>query len=358
MKKIVINLATILLFLICLLFAKPSFAQEAIIEVIKYNDSIFENYTVNSPQEAKNSIDENYVTWIDVRNSSQKNIMSEFVSIFNLPEKVSTETIDLEAIPKIDELEDDLFLIVKTVESENIINQIHLEHIGIIWSNNYVITFNESNNDNFAYVKELIKKETSRNLWSNYQLETGYLIYNLMDTVVDNYFSALDVITRQLDQIEKEIFTSQEADILKEIYNIKREITKGKRAIWPMRNTIGYLVNYDYPQISSDLKQDFRGIYDNLNTLVEISEILSSNNTEIVNFYISVRSDHTNDILRFLTIISTILFVLSFIAAVYGLNFSQFHPTEKRKRGHSLVIVAMIIMALALIAFFWVINWI
>ena len=150
---------------------------------------------------------------------------------------------------------------------------------------------------------------------------------------------------------------SPNEEILDGIYTIKRELTIGRQVVIPMREEIYALANYDYPLISPEVKEYFDITYENIDYLGSITETFSNITSDMVNYYISIYGHTTNTLLKFLTIFTTILFVLSFVAAIYGMDFSQFHPQEKRKRGHILMVFLMIGLTVIAILYFALAGW-
>lgn len=360
-QKILAFLVLLFIMTTFLFLPKNVFAQEnnqSQITVIRYSADTFESKVVNTAQEAKNMIKKGYVTWIDIQNCCNKEDAQQFVEAFNLSSEIAPHISDTSSITQMKEYNNYLFFVLKTLDVESSIEKINLEHVSMVWSHDYIITFGEKENTDAIALRQLIENKINENSWSGYELETGYLSYIILDTIVDKFFIAVDLVVEQLNVVEQQSLDHKNPDILKNIYDIKREITTGRKIIWPMRNILNYLTHYKYDFISDDLKKDLLNVYDNLNYLNEATEMLSINTSEIVNFYISSTSHHTNNILRFLTIVSTILFILSFIGAIYGINLSQFHDSQKRKTGHVVVIITMVIMAILLLTYFWIINWI
>ncbi len=318
------------------------------IRVVKYNENSFEETEVDTPAAARELVEDGFVTWIDVSGVHDEKIIKEFGTAFDLSPIEQADIANTTKRPDIRENDNYIFVSLKMIDESSSVDAMQLEQINLVWGNNYVISFQANSDKDFDLVYDQLAKK--RGLMS--KMGSDYLAFVLIDTVVDSYFPALEIVNEQIDVLEKQLMDSPNEDILKGIYIVKRELTVGRQVIWPIRDVVYNLSTYDYPLVSSEVKNYFHATYENIEYLNSTIEIFWTIASDMVNFYLSIFSHDTNHILKFLTIFSTVLFLLSFVAAIYGMNLSQFHSKDKKKKGTLIVFLMMtLLVAIALIYF-------
>lgn len=323
------------------------------IKVIKYNEESITEEDVNTPADAKAMIEEGFVTWIDVNGVHDEEMIEEFGSTFNLTPSVQEDIANTTKVPHMEDDTDYLYLSLKMLNKEFDIDSVEIEQISLILGDNYVISFQENNDNDFNIVSNRLNQKKG-NLP---KFGSDYLTFVLVDVIVDSYFPAIDVINEQINIIEKELLESPNEKILQDVYTIKRELTIGRQVLIPMREIIHNLTNYDYPLITPEVKDYFHITYENIEYLTDITETFNNITTDMVNYYISIYGHETNSLLKFLTIFTSILFVLSFVAAIYGMDLSQFHSKHKLKKGHIIVLLIMAGLCLIALLYFFFAGW-
>ena len=323
------------------------------IKVIKYNDNFLEEKEVDSATAAKALIEDGFVTWIDVNGVHDEEKIEEFGTVFELFPSVQEDIANTSILPYIMDDSDYIFLTLKMLNKDFGIDSAKIEQISLVLGNNYLISFQENNDNDFSEIYErLIKKRGNIS-----KMGSDYLAFVLIDVITDSYFPAINVINEQINNIEKQLIDSPNEELLENIYIIKRELTVGRQVINPMREIIYNLSNYNYPLISLEVKEYFHITYENIEYLNNIIETYTNITSDMVNYYISIYGHRTKTILKFLTIITSILFVLSFVAAVYGMDLSQFHSKHKLKRGHIIVLLIMAALSLIALIYFLFAGW-
>ena len=324
------------------------------IKVLKYNENNVEEIEVDTPTAAKEQVEDGYVTWINVNGVHDEELIKEFGTAFDLSTSVQVDIANTTKRPHMEENDNYIFLTLKMLDKSSNVDSMQLEQISLVWGKNYIISFQSNNDKDFSLIYDRVNK--TKGLIN--KMGSDYLSFVLTDIVVDSYFPALEIINEQINILEKQLMDSPDEEILKGIYTVKRELTVGRQVIWPMRDIVYNLSTYTYPLVSPDVKKYFHATYENIEYLNTTIENLWNIGSDMVNFYISINGYNTNDILKFLTIFSTVLFLLSFVAAIYGMNISQFHTKSKNKRGH-LIIFFIIIMIIAIaLVYFFVAGWI
>jgi len=323
------------------------------INVVKYNADTVEEVVVSSAADAKEFIEEGFVTWIEVRGVHDEKVIEDFGSAFDIPIAIQSDIMNTTQLPEIESRAGYIFLSLKMLNREYTMDAAEVEQISLVLGDNYLISFQESGGDNFENVDTILELNRG-NIRQN---GSDYLTFVLVDTVVDSYFPAIDIVNRQIDEVESNIISSPDDEVLEQIYKIKRETTIGRQIITPMREVVSDLASYDYAQITPAVKGYFGITSENVDYIGETVETFSNIASGLVSFYISISGHDTNDILKFLTIFSTVLFVLSFVAAVYGMDLSQLHPKHKMKKLHIILILVMIGITVLSVWLFALAGW-
>jgi len=178
----------------------------------------------------------------------------------------------------------------------------------------------------------------------------------LIDTIVDNYFSVIEAIGENLDEVEDKVLLNPQKDLLEDIYKLKKELIYVRRVLWPMRNVISSVAIKEYELIDGKTIYYFKDIDDHIVQMIDIVETYRDISTGILDTYLSSISNKTNDIMKVLTIYSTIFIPLTFIAGVYGMNF-KYLPELNWKYGYISFWVISAIITGFLIRFFKKKEW-
>ena len=324
------------------------------IRVIKYNENSFKEKEVDTAEAAKELIEDGFVTWIDVNGVHDEEMVKEFGQVFNLRPSVQEDIANTTILPKMEDDDEYLFWTLKMLNRDFNVDSAKMEQISLVLGDDFLISFQENNDNDFSTIyNRLVEKKGNIP-----KMGSDYLAFVLTDVIVDSYFPAVDAINEKINIIEKQLIDSPNEQILQDLYMIKRELTVGRQVIAPMRDVIHDLANYDYALISSETKDYFHITYENIEYLSTILETFSNIITDMVNYYISIYGHQTNSLLKFLTIFTSILFVLSFVAAIYGMDLSQFHSKHKLKRGHTIVLLIMAGLCLIALIYFFLAGWI
>jgi len=196
-------------------------------------------------------------------------------------------------------------------------NDINQEQVSILLTKNAVITFQEKTGDVFENIRERIEQSRGRIRYSN----NDYLFYALIDSVIDHYFIAIEQIGEYLDQLEDEIFDNPQKSSLERVQKNKRMLLTLRRAIFPLRESISRLLKEDSKYIDPHIKNYFQDAYDHCIQIAETVESYREINGGLRDLYLSSVSHKMNQIMKVLTIMSSIFIPLTFLAGIYGMNF-------------------------------------
>jgi magnesium transporter len=187
-------------------------------------------------------------------------------------------------------------------------------------------------------------------------LGPDYLLYALMDTVVDHYFSVLEVLGERIEVLEDELLADHAQETLPRMHRLRRELLSLKKMVWPLREVISEMQRNESGLIRQTTQFYVRDLYDHIIQVVDSLENYRELASALLEIYLSSVSNRMNEVMKVLTIIATIFIPITFIAGVYGMNF-EFMPELKWKWGYVLVWGVMIAMILVMMGYFRKKKW-
>jgi magnesium transporter len=210
-----------------------------------------------------------------------------------------------------------------------------------------VITFQEAPGDCF----DPIRKRIEANLGRIRKMGPDYLAYGLVDSIVDSYFIVLERLGTILEDYETRALEETGAEFMRELQAVKQEVVRMRRSVWPLRESVAALLRLESELVSEELAPFLKDLHDNVVQAAETIENYRELVAGILEVNLSVMSNRMNEVMKVLTIISTIFIPLTFIAGVYGMNF-RFMPELEFPLGYPVVWGTMGAIAVGMILFF------
>ena len=338
-----------------LVFTGERKVEEIKISIIDFNARKIKETNINEQDvsKLKNYKISKNVTWINICGLHNTQVIDETGKIFGVHPLVLEDILNVGHSPKADEYDDYVFIVTKMINYNNELNELNIEQVSFVVGKNFLITFQEREGDVFDIIREKIRSNSGRIRKSG----SDYLAYRLIDTMVDNYFTVLEKVDEHIEKIEDSLLVNPEDGILQNIHSIRKEIIRLKRAVSPLRDIIYNLEREQYSFIAKSTYVYLRDLYDHIKQIADNVE----NYREVINglqeVYISQSGQKMNEIVKILTIISTIFIPLTFIVGIYGMNFhvenSPWNMPELTWRyGYPFVIFVMICVVIGMLIFF------
>lgn len=290
--------------------------------------------------------------WLNVNGLHDTNILKEIGTAFDINKLALEDILNTEQRPKLDAYDNFVVSIVKMFHFDTITKSVRMEQVSVIFTKNFVITFQEKPGDVFDDLRDRIinKKGVIRSKGAD------YLFYALLDTLTDHYFFTLEQIGESLESIEDIILTSPSQNTLNQLHFFKKEITQIRRAIYPLREVVSKIERNDNNFIAESNIWYYRDLHDHTIQIIETIETYRDSASGLVDLYMSSVGNRMNNIMKVLTIISTIFIPLTFIAGIYGMNFSHM-PELQWHYGYYAVWGIMLLTTIIMIIFFRKKNW-
>jgi magnesium transporter len=317
------------------------------ITVMDYDQNQFQEKEVANVEECFAFRDTSTVTWINIDGIHDLAVNEKISEYFNFHPLILEDMMNLGQRPKIEDYWKYLFVVSKMLYHDEKKVNIIIEQVSFILGSNFVISFQESEGDVFNAIRDRIRYNKGRIR----QLGPDYLLYCLMDAIVDNYFVILETIGEDMTKIEEILITNPVPKILKVIHRMKRDTIILKKAIWPFREVVGSLARGDSNLVQEPTRIYFRSVYDHTAQVIDTVEATREMASSMIDVYLLGVNNRMNEIMKVLAIFASIFIPLTFAASVYGMNF-QYMPWLHSKWGFSAFMGIMSAIALVLLIFF------
>jgi len=296
-------------------------------------------------------IDPDKVNWINV-NGLTGGAVERLCERLGVHPIAVADVLNTQHRPKVEQYDDYLFMITKMLSPRED-GSVEYEQVSFIVKPHLVVTIQETPGDCFGLIRERIETGAGRVR----RKDSAYLAYGLFDLIVDNYFSVVEGIGDRLERYELEAARPADAtEFMTGLQGLKSELLRLRRAIWPVRDSVAVLMRLESSAIPPDLIPFLRDLHENLIQVIEALETYRENGASILEIYLSSVSNRMNEVMKVLTIISTIFIPLTFLAGVYGMNF-HYMPELAQPWAYPALWAVMVAIAGGMILYFKRKHW-
>ena len=295
-------------------------------------------------------------TWIQVNGLHDIDKLKSVWNYFGLHPLVQEDIVSTTQRPKIEIYSNHIYIVlrlIKNTHAEAETMNLHTEQISIVLGENYVLSFQETEEPIFDPILKRLEMTTTRLR----KLGPDYLAYALIDAVVDHYFNALDYISESIDLAEDLIVSGDTAAQLQKVHSLRRDLVFFRKSVWSLRDALNSLIRDDLTLINPEVKIFIRDVYDHVVQVIESVESNREMVSGLYDMYMSSLSNRMNEVMKVLTIIATIFIPLTFIAGIYGMNFNTEYspynmPELNWHYGYPFSLLLMALVTLGLIFYF------
>ncbi|CDF79008.1 magnesium and cobalt transport protein CorA [Formosa agariphila KMM 3901] len=324
-------------------------SQSLYIEIFNYSANHITEKELTSIDEALTykSESSNEVTWININGLNHTDAIEKVGNHYNIHALILEDIANISQRPKIDEFENYLAISMKMLYYDAS-NGLTSEQVSFILGHNYVLTFQEAEGDVFDGLRERLRHGKGRIK----SLGSDYLLYALIDSVVDHYYIVIESIGEKIEDLEDDLFNgSAKEQVTNQIQDLKREILRIRRAVFPLRDIINRIEKSEHKLISERTIPYFQDVYDHTVQVNENIEIYREMVWGLMDMYMTSISNKMNEVMKVLTIMSSIFIPLTFIAGIYGMNFENM-PELHHKNGYPILLVVMLFMFILMLIYF------
>jgi len=323
-------------------------SEKVKIRLIDYSDKKIREKELKTVEECFPFKETPTVTWIDIDGIKHTEIIEKIGKCFGLHPLVLEDIVNTEQRPKIEDFKNYVFIVLKMLSYDEKHADIKVEQVSLILGRNFVISFQDNvEGDVFDNVRQRLRTNRGRLR----KMGADYLVYSLMDAIVDNYFIILEKIGERIEDMEDELLLKPHAEIIKEINKLKRSTIFLRKSVWPLREVVSIMERGEIPLIKKETTVYFRDIYDHSIQIIDNIETLRDILAGMLEIYLSSLSYKMNEIMKVLTIIATIFIPLTFVVGIYGMNF-HYMPELEWHWGYPLVWLAMLFIAGMMLYYF------
>jgi magnesium transporter len=339
-----------------LVVADPA-AQRPRITALAYGQTTCETIEIHDLAALPALVQRHAVTWINVDGLGDAATIQELGRLFHLHPLALEDAVNVHQRPKVEEYPDHLFLVARFIHLNDVLAS---EQISIFLGQNFVLTFQEETHpgDPFDPIRTRLKSD--QELFTKHGAD--YLAYRLLDAIVDSYFPVLEYYGEKIDELEAGLLDHHHRVRLSSIHTVKQDLLQLRRALWPLRDMLASLLRDKQPLIEDATRVYFRDVYDHTVQLIDLLEIYRELGSDLRDLYMSSMSHRMNEIMKVLTIISTLFIPLTFIAGIYGMNFDTSKPLNMPELlspyGYVGTLAGMALIAVGMLIYFVKKGWI
>lgn len=250
--------------------------------------------------------------------------------------------------PKVDDYEDYIFLIMHAVDPTQDFHELETHELNFFLGKNFLVTVYSG--ERIIAVDTVFQRiEKDQRLAKN---GSDFLCHAIMDVMVDDYMPIIDHMEDEIDWLEDQVIARPRTRAMDRIIKLKHSIMTLRRIISPMREVVNRLSRDEFSMIDQQSRIYFRDIYDHLVRIQDLSDTIRDIVTGTMDIYLNATSLRLNEVMKALTIVSTIFLPLSFLAGVYGMNFQRQFPAYEADHGIIVFWAICFLVAVGMLAFF------
>lgn len=292
------------------------------------------------------------VTWINIDGVDRVDVIEKLGKHFNLHPLALEDIVNTGQRPKMEDFLDYILLVLKMLYYDEKEGEFKAEQISLILGPNWVISFQENEGDVFDPIRERIRSDKGRIR----KMGADYLVYALMDAIVDNYFIILEKIGENIEEIEDNLVTNPAPETLQALHILKRQMIFLRKSVWPLREVISRLERWESQLVNKSTDIYLRDLYDHTIQVIDAIETFRDMLSGMLDIYLSSVSNRMNEVMKVLTIIATIFIPLTLVAGLYGMNF-KFMPELEWPWGYPFVLLVMFAIGILMVIYFRKKKW-
>lgn len=301
-------------------------APPPVLEVIGFGNGMCEQRRLTSAAEIAPLRKQHPLVWVNVDGLGDTRMIAEIGQLFGLHNLALEDVVHVHQRAKAEHYDGHYFVVARAPRPSE---GVTFEQMSLFVGADFLVSFQEApGGDCLEPVRQRIRSGALRGASS-----PGHLMYAILDAIIDHYFPMLEVLGERLDAIEEEILARPDRTVIPKIQATKRDLRQIRKAIWPLRDAINTLMRDETPLVSHHTRIHLRDCHDHTVQLIDLLESYREIASGLTDFHLSSVSAQTNEVMRVLTIISTIFIPLTFVVGIYGMNFDRSSPWNMPELG-------------------------
>lgn len=312
------------------------------ITLYQYNEDDINKVKTQNLSEALDQLNMAQTNWVNISAIHDTKMIQEVGDFFFLHPLVLEDIPNTLLSPQYEGFDDYLFITLKMLSVNPEHHLVEQEHVSFILGQNFLLSFQEGSRDVFDPVRQRLEKSRGKIR----KRRADYLLYALIDVIVDNYYAITEEISDKMSQLEAELIYNPGPQSVEKIANYKRQLIELKRTVYPLRNALGSLMKEE-DLVEENTMRFFNDIYSHIDHVINTMETQRDILSGFMDLYMSTLSHHMNEVMKTLTIVATIFIPLTFVVGIYGMNF-EYMPELRWKWGYPAVMGFMLIASICM----------
>lgn len=333
------------------------------VQIIEYDMDHLEEREITDFSELAGHLDTRKVTWINIDGLGDVEALTILGQRFNLHPLALEDVLNTGQRPKVEQTADYVFIVAQMVYQDSN-SDFQSEQISLFLGTNFIITVQqEGDYDVFDPVRDRIRSGRGFIRKS----KADYLAYALLDSIIDHYYPVLEELGGAIEDLEDELLQKPSRSMVITLHEYKRHLTQLRRFVWPLRDVVNGLLHDASGHITEPTRIFLRDCYDHTVQLMDLLESLKELSTSLMELYHSSVGLRTNEVMRVLTVVTSIFIPLTFIVGIYGMNFAPESPSGQKlplnmpelymPYGYVGLMVLMVVIAVAQLILFRKMKW-
>lgn len=320
-----------------------------------YGPDGFDEGPIAEPSEIAGIVASHPVTWIDVAGLRDAAVLADIATGLSLHPLAFEDILHTHQRPKVDEYEGFRLICARMAPEPD---ESETDQLAMVVSGKCVATFQERPGDCLDPVRERIRSGRGR-------VRSGgvrFLTYAIIDALVDAYFPLVEDMGDRIENIEEAVLDRPKRQMLNEVYAVRRDLLVLRRSVWPLREVIGRILRELEEDHDFETAFLMRDSYDHVVQIIDLCETFRDTCSNLTDVYLSSVSNRLNEIMKILTIITSVFIPLTLITGIYGMNFSTSAsgwsmPELNSPYGYPVVLGTMALIACVQLCLFWRSGW-
>lgn len=285
------------------------------IELITYDKDNFSSEELEDIEDLNFEQEEKF-KWLRVRGLNNSKTIKAIGRKLNLSDLILEDIVNTNHTPKVEFHDNCLFLMLKAIYFDDEEVCLNIEHVSFILLDNIIVSFQEYENDVFDYRFKVLKEGSSMIR----KRKLDYLLYSLIDSIIDEYFLVVESIEEKMEELEIDVLEDHDKEHIYGVYKLRKEMSSLKRLVWPAEGAIKLIIREEYRIDEKNIKY-FKEINDNLIQIMDFINMDREVILGIFDLYLSNNDNKMNKTMQTLTVVATIFTPMTFLTGVYGMNF-------------------------------------
>jgi magnesium transporter len=334
-----------------LIYTGRNTSEQPELTLYRYNQGSLDKHQDTDLTEILGKLDRSKCNWLNISAIHDTEMIREMGEFFGLHLLVQEDILNTVLSPQYEDYDDYLFLTLKMLKVNPETRLIEQEHVSFILGDFFLISFQETKQDVFEPVRLRLEGQKGRIR----KRGIDYLLYALIDVIVDNYYTITEEINDHMNHLEDELINAPRHDVVQRITHQKRQIIELRKIVYPLREALRKL-NNEEELVHEHTMRFFDDVYSHIDHVISTMESQREILTGFMDLYMSTISNRMNNVMKTLTTIATIFIPLTFVAGLYGMNF-QYMPELGWEHGYFYALGAMLIMGIGMYIYMRMQKW-